>query len=161
MTDQDSRPQPIIAQLTPRVPGLLAGRPNTVEVLARIQGSAAAPAMSRRTPLNLALVLDRSGSMGGSPLFEAIRCAHAMIDRLRPDDHAALVVFDDTVDTLVARRGVDRRAGARGQRIARAAPERRSGQPRPVRTGCDSQPMRGTGQGFGDDLDVWPRAPLQ
>ena len=100
MTDQDSHSQPIHVQLTPRVPGLLAGRPNTVEVLVRIQGSAA-PAMSRRTPLNLALVLDRSGSMGGRPLFEAIHCAHAMIDRLRAEDHAALVVFDDKVDTLV------------------------------------------------------------
>lgn len=101
MTDQDSHPQPITTQLMPRVPGLLAGRPNTVDVLVRIQGPAASPAMSRRTPLNLALVLDRSGSMGGRPLFEAIRCAHAMIDRLRADDHAALVVFDNKVDTLV------------------------------------------------------------
>lgn len=75
MTDQDSHPQPITAQLMPRVPGVLAGRPNTVDVLVRIQGPAAAPAMSRRTPLNLALVLDRSGSMGGRPLFEAIGCA--------------------------------------------------------------------------------------
>ena len=53
-----------------------------------------------RKPYHLALVIDRSGSMSGPPLAEAVRCARHMVDRLEPTDTASLVVFDDRVRTL-------------------------------------------------------------
>jgi Ca-activated chloride channel family protein len=54
----------------------------------------------KRTPLHLALVLDRSGSMNGSPLEEAKRCARNIIDRLAPGDRAAIFAFDDEIERV-------------------------------------------------------------
>ena len=58
-----------ILRLEPRRTALLAGHPNTLEVLVRVQ---APPCPARENepslPLNLAFVLDRSGSMRGRPL---------------------------------------------------------------------------------------------
>ena len=86
---------------TPRRPALLAGHDNTLEVLVRVQAPDAPPELPRRGPLNLALVIDRSGSMSGRPLDEARRCAEFVLDGLLPADRLSLVVYDDGVDTLV------------------------------------------------------------
>lgn len=51
--------------------------------------------------LNLAFVIDRSGSMQGQPLAEAKRCVAAMLRRMKPTDRAAIVVYDNTVDIPV------------------------------------------------------------
>jgi Ca-activated chloride channel homolog len=63
-----------------------------------------------RRPLNLSLVLDRSGSMGGSSLTYAIRAARSLVDRMTPDDTLSVVIYDDTVDTLIAPAKVTDRA---------------------------------------------------
>ena len=90
---------PVLA--TPRRSALLAGFDNKVEVLVRIQAPAAPEdRVAERPPYGLALVIDRSGSMGGQPLVEAMRCANFVIDRLRPDDQVALVQFDNRVQLL-------------------------------------------------------------
>ena len=54
----------------------------------------------KRTPLHLALVLDRSGSMNGEPLEEAKRCARNIIDSLAPGDRAAIFAFDDEIERV-------------------------------------------------------------
>jgi Ca-activated chloride channel family protein len=54
-----------------------------------------------RMPLNLSLVLDRSGSMRGKPLEEAKRCAAYIVDQLDKRDRVSLVVYDNRVDVLV------------------------------------------------------------
>lgn len=96
-----------VLRLNPRRSALLAGHTNTVELLVRITAPPRpAGASQPRPPFNLALVLDRSGSMSGQPLTEACRCAHAMIQRLDARDRAALVVFDDQVNVLVTSRHV-------------------------------------------------------
>jgi hypothetical protein len=48
-------------------------------------------ATSERPPLNLAIVLDRSGSMSGQPLDKAKRCAGMIVARLEARDRAAPV----------------------------------------------------------------------
>ena len=48
-----------------------------------------------RPPLNLALVLDRSGSMAGPKLWYAKRAVAWLLSRLQPTDRVALVAFDD------------------------------------------------------------------
>jgi Ca-activated chloride channel homolog len=87
--------------ISPRRPALVSGFDNTVDLLVRLQAPAAPQQAAERSPLNLAIVLDRSGSMGGPPLHEAKRCAGMIVDRLGTRDRAALVVYDDGVDVLV------------------------------------------------------------
>src|SRR5512137_2713544 len=88
--------------ITPLKPALIAGAAQKLSVLVRIQAPDPDPAtQSARRPYHLALVIDRSGSMSGAPLAEAVRCAWDIVTQLQPTDRAALVVFDDGVDTLV------------------------------------------------------------
>jgi Ca-activated chloride channel family protein len=87
--------------ITPRRPALLSGFDNTVDFLMRLQAPAAPQSASERSPLNLAIVLDRSGSMSGQPLDEAKRCAGMIIDRLGTKDRAAVVVYDHNVAVVV------------------------------------------------------------
>jgi Ca-activated chloride channel family protein len=54
----------------------------------------------RRAPINVALVLDRSGSMSGRPLESAKDAAERFISFLAPQDRLSVVAFDDTVTTL-------------------------------------------------------------
>ena len=97
---KNDSPLPVLLA-TPRRSALLASHDNTLEVLVRIQAPDAPANLPQRNPLNLALVIDRSGSMSGQPLAEARRCAEYVLDGLLPTDRLALVVYDDEVDTLV------------------------------------------------------------
>ncbi len=54
----------------------------------------------RRAPINLALVLDRSGSMAGPKLAAARQAAAGFASYLGADDRLSIVVFDDTVTTI-------------------------------------------------------------
>ena len=103
MTEQNQQKNTSLPTLlaTPRRPALLAGHDNTLEVLVRIQAPDAPADLPQRNPLNLSLVIDRSGSMSGKPLAEARRCAEFVLDGLLPTDRLSLVVYDDGVDTLV------------------------------------------------------------
>jgi Ca-activated chloride channel homolog len=94
-------------ELVPRRPALLADHDNALEVLLLAKAPPAPESQRARSPLNLALVLDRSGSMEGRPLTEAKRCAAMIIDALGAGDRASLVVYDTVVNVLVAPRPVD------------------------------------------------------
>ena len=62
----------------------------------------------RRAPINVALVLDRSGSMAGEPLEAAKDAARRFAGFLSPADRLAVVTFDDHVHTIFGpRRGGD------------------------------------------------------
>ena len=54
----------------------------------------------RQAPLDVAFVLDRSGSMASGKLDLAKTGVDLAIARLRSEDRMALVVYDDTVDTV-------------------------------------------------------------
>lgn len=94
--------------LTPQKSGI-AQEGGTLDLLVRVQAPPAPPESlpRQRPPLQMALVLDRSGSMNGKPLAEAKRCAEMIVERLRPGDRAAVVVFDDRIQTLVPLRLVE------------------------------------------------------
>ena len=79
---------------------LLKGRPQ--EVVVKIDLSALADRQKhRRTPLNLAVVLDKSGSMTGAKLEKTKQAAWQLVNRLAPDDIFSLVVFSDEARVLV------------------------------------------------------------
>src|SRR5690606_24897326 len=50
-------------------------------------------ALGQTSPLNLAIVLDRSGSMRGKRLENALSAARGMIERLRDGDVVSLVTY--------------------------------------------------------------------
>jgi Ca-activated chloride channel homolog len=60
------------------------------------------PRREARPPVNIALVIDRSGSMSGEKIQKAREAALEAVRRLSPDDIVALVTYDTHVQTLVA-----------------------------------------------------------
>jgi Ca-activated chloride channel family protein len=54
-----------------------------------------------RKPLNIALVIDRSGSMQGAKLQYALQAAKMLVQNLHVGDHFALVDYDDQISTPV------------------------------------------------------------
>ncbi|WP_089961549.1 VWA domain-containing protein [Limnohabitans sp. 2KL-3] len=73
-----------------------------LEVLVRVQAPDRPENLAAtHLPKRLALVVDRSGSMNGQPLQEALRCVTHIASHLTPQDAMALVVYDDKVDTLL------------------------------------------------------------
>lgn len=54
----------------------------------------------RSVPRRVAFLLDRSGSMGGRPIEQAHQALNACLAVLTPEDHFALVGFDDKVETM-------------------------------------------------------------
>lgn len=64
-----------------------------------------------RPRLNLALVIDRSGSMASEQkLVFAKSAASQVVERLRPDDRLAIVAYDDAIETAVPSRVLEDRA---------------------------------------------------
>lgn len=54
-----------------------------------------------RAPINVALVIDRSGSMQGERLAAAKKGVEAALDQLGPDDIVSLVAYNHDVDVLL------------------------------------------------------------
>jgi Ca-activated chloride channel homolog len=65
-----------------------------------LQGCAPEPNQSR-TPVNVAFVIDRSGSMSGERLAQAKAAAIMAVSRLDHRDIASVVMFDDTADVVM------------------------------------------------------------
>ncbi|MBU0498610.1 MAG: VWA domain-containing protein [Gammaproteobacteria bacterium] len=61
----------------------------------------AIPSVQERPPINVALVLDRSGSMSGQKLAQAKEAAILALDYLRRDDSLSVVIYDHRVEVLV------------------------------------------------------------
>ncbi len=53
-----------------------------------------------RVPLNLSIVLDRSGSMMGEKLEAAKEAARSLVQRLWPEDVVSVVTYDDQVQVV-------------------------------------------------------------
>ena len=82
------------------------------EVFLQVAIRAAERELARRPPLNLALVIDRSGSMGADGKMDAAkRAARRLIRAARPDDRLVVIAYDHQVE----------RAGAGGADADRQA----------------------------------------
>ena len=81
------------------------------QVFLRIDVSSPAVAIPGRrgatSPLDLALVLDRSGSMHGEKLFYAKEAVRGLIDRLPATDSLSLCAYDDRIDAVFPRHPLD------------------------------------------------------
>ena len=63
--------------------------------------SAIAQPQERQLPLNLCLVLDRSGSMTDKPLDTVKKAAVSIIDRLNPQDRISVIAFNHQAKVII------------------------------------------------------------
>jgi Ca-activated chloride channel family protein len=84
-------------------------------------GNAVGGMAGTRTPLNLSLVIDRSGSMEGPPLEYVKQACAYVVDLLSPDDVLSIVTFEEMVDTLMPPQRVTNRQAIKDG-IARIMP---------------------------------------
>jgi len=77
---------------------------------------AAVPEEDGRTvPLNLCLILDQSGSMGGRPLEMVKQAAQRIVEQLSPGDRLSIVAFDHKAKVLIPNQPIENTAGIRLQ----------------------------------------------
>jgi Ca-activated chloride channel homolog len=114
-----SQPYPKVEFLTTREK-LKAGQEQIVDVLIRITPPEP-DRQAERTPLNLSLVMDRSGSMAGEKMARAREAAIYCVDQMLPTDRLSVVVFDDHIDVLFPSEPVTNRESMKNL-IARVQP---------------------------------------
>src|SRR3954462_9224081 len=71
------------------------------EVIVQVEIEARKNDEARRAPMNLCIVLDRSGSMEGAKIEKARQAAAMAIDKLGDDDVFSLVTYDNETDLLI------------------------------------------------------------
>ncbi len=69
--------------------------------------SAVAGGVEENLPLNLCLVLDHSGSMGGRPMETVKKAAMSLVERLKPRDRLSVVAFDHRAKVLINNQSVE------------------------------------------------------
>ena len=81
-------------------PTLLAGKKQTTFIKVGLTGFKK-DNNEKRTPVNVAIVLDKSGSMQGQKIDKAKEAAIAAIERLNKNDIVSVVAYDSTVTVVV------------------------------------------------------------
>jgi Ca-activated chloride channel family protein len=71
------------------------------EMIVQVEVEARKNDDARRAPMNLCVVLDRSGSMEGAKIEKARQAAAMAVDKLGDDDIFSLVTYDDETDLLI------------------------------------------------------------
>jgi Ca-activated chloride channel family protein len=79
---------------------LSAGEANKAYLRVKLEGLAASEAVSR-PPVNVSLVIDRSGSMQGAKIEQAKEAAILALSRLSRKDRVSVIAFDHQVDVIV------------------------------------------------------------
>lgn len=95
-------------ELIPLKNGIRKDHPTDLDVLLRVT-SPQPEAKLGRPLMNLALVLDRSGSMGGEKLEYARQAAIFAVENLLPQDRLAVVIYDNQVEVLAPSAPVENR----------------------------------------------------
>jgi len=91
-----------------------AGRSSQRNLLLEVTAPPKPEQSGSRPPVNLALVIDRSGSMHGYRIEAARTAAVGIVNALGEQDRLSIVIFDSEIDTLIDGRAMD----ANGKREA-------------------------------------------
>ncbi len=75
--------------------------PSTFDIVVEINATQSEVPETDIKSLNLALVIDRSGSMSGQKLETAKSSCASIVNRLRKDDLLSIIVFDDIAEVIV------------------------------------------------------------
>lgn len=93
-------PKPTL-RIRPLRPAVAANAATQLDLLIEVLPPAPPATPTTRPALNLALVIDRSGSMAGDPLSQARKAARFLARELSAADRLAVVSFDHNVRVLV------------------------------------------------------------
>ena len=99
MTQAKTQSEQIDLDVNLGTPVMLAGQKQTAYLKVSLTGFELED-QSERTPVNIAVVLDKSGSMGGEKIRRAREAAIMAIERLKADDIAAVVTYDHLVEVI-------------------------------------------------------------
>ncbi|MBW4575050.1 MAG: VWA domain-containing protein [Aphanothece sp. CMT-3BRIN-NPC111] len=92
---------------------IAAASSSTVDLIISFQAEEETRNQAPRRALNLSLVIDRSGSMAGTSLRQAIQAAQNIVERLTPEDYLSVVIYDDTPQTIIQHQLVQDKAAIR------------------------------------------------
>jgi Ca-activated chloride channel family protein len=93
-----TQPTILLSPLKPAIPA----QGGAIDIMVRVQGPDKPEASKTKvTPKRLSLVVDRSGSMSGQPLHEALKCVEHIASCMTTDDRISVVVYDDKVNVLM------------------------------------------------------------
>lgn len=114
---QDSADVEITVDIDVGEPVMLAGQDQKAYVKISLVGFDL-PKATKRPPVNLSLVLDRSSSMSGDKIEKAKAAAVMVLDRLGADDILSIITYDSTVEVLVPATKVANKAAIRERILA-------------------------------------------
>jgi Ca-activated chloride channel family protein len=93
-----TQPTILLSPLKPAIPA----QGGAIDIMVRVQGpDQPEDSKTTVTPKRLSLVVDRSGSMSGQPLHEALKCVEHIASCMTADDRISVVVYDDKVNVLM------------------------------------------------------------
>jgi hypothetical protein len=75
--------------------------PSDIDIVVNLMTSRGLEGQPAKRPINLCLVIDRSGSMGGDKLEQAKRACIDIFRSLTPDDHFTVLAFDNEVLSVI------------------------------------------------------------
>ena len=105
------------------------------ETFVYVDVTAADVAAARPAPLDLAIVIDRSGSMKGKRLANAMAATRTAIERLRDGDTVSIVTYDTEATVALAPTRIDATSRAR---VLRDLPRPRAGGDTCISCGLDA-----------------------
>jgi Ca-activated chloride channel family protein len=112
----------------------------------------------KRSPLNLSVVVDRSGSMIQAGKMDAVKAALShLIDNLGEADRLSIVMFDDKVDVLAEPTLVTNRAAIKAA-VSRISPRNATDMASGLRKGSDLVRLNAGQAGISDRIIVFTDA---
>ena len=111
-----STPFPLEIILTPNKPALAERGTQPLQVLVRLRPKQDPSQV--RTPISLAIVIDRSSSMSGGKLHAALDCTRELIERLHDNDEVSIIAYSHEVDVLLPLSSVQTVRGVVGLALA-------------------------------------------